>query len=92
MMKDKNMKQYRVHMYTVVRVPIVVMAENQLDAIKKTDKIDLHRIIDGYVGYEVCDQVEFADEVNGFLVDEVGDEEYENSRYYNLEDLEETYK
>lgn len=75
--QDRNLanQAYRVHLYSVVRVPVdVPSATSQLDAITKAEAlVDLNRdFIRG----------DFADEVVGVLVDEVGDEEYVNTRNY----------
>ena len=79
--------EYRVHIYAVVRIPTIVQAKSQLEAIMIAEQIDIHRITDGFVGYEVCDHIEWAEEITGFLVDEVGDEEYEKSKYYDISEI-----
>lgn len=69
-------KAYRVHLYAVVRVPVEVpSASSQLNAIEKAEaSVDLCREFT---------RGEYADEVVGALVDEVGDsDEYLNSRNY----------
>lgn len=68
-------RAYRVHLYAVIRVPVNVPdALSQLDAIEKAEEsVNLER--DWKDG-------EYADEVVGVLVDEVGDGEYMNTRNY----------
>ena len=82
--------KYKVHIYAVVRVPVEVEADSQLEAIKKADQIDLHEIIDHNIRYT---EVEFAEEITGFLVDEIGDEKYEKTKYYDFDTVaEKLYK
>jgi len=81
--------KYRIHIYAVVRVPVEAEADSQLEAIKKADQVDLHEIIDHNIR---CTEVEFTEEITGFLVDEIGDEKYEKSKYYDVDILEEIYK
>jgi hypothetical protein len=69
--------KYRVHVYAVVRVPVEVDAESQLDAIKLAENA---RDWDQELN---AGDHEFADEIVGFLVDEDGDPEYLNSKMYD---------
>ena len=72
--------QYRVHIYAVVRIPVVVEADSQQDAIAKAlPKADLYELDTTLAD---CDG-EYADQVTGYLVDEVGDEEYFNPIWYD---------
>lgn len=72
--------KYRVHVYAVVRYPMMVEAESQQDAVK--------------LAYETFDErdlrtrdAEFADELqNNYLVDEEGDTEYERSTWWRFDD------
>lgn len=68
-----------VHVYAVYRVPVEVEAENQLDAVKAAYKKASFRSSAEFV---------FAEEINGFLVDEVGDTDYSKSRYYPIDEVE----
>ncbi len=68
--------KYRVHIYPIVRMAVEVEAENQLEALKKADETDLSLWADAR-------RIEFADDIDGYLVDEVGDEGFANSRWYD---------
>ena len=63
------MPRYVVHVYAVIRVPIKgVNAESPEEAVKKVDEeINLHEILDK-------GEVEYAEDVTEYLVDEVGDD------------------
>jgi len=67
--------KYDVHIYAVVRVKIEgVNAESQTAAITAAQKgLDMEYAIK---------QGEYAEEITGFLVDEVGDENYSKTRAY----------
>ena len=69
---------YDVHIYAVVRVKVPnVEAESHLDAINKAETVtDLHALLPNY-----------AEEINGYLVDEHGDEERTKSHYYEVRKL-----
>lgn len=69
---------YKVHIFAVVRVPIPVEAETQDEAMIEADKIDLHTILD--IGV-----IEYDEEIAGYLVDEIGDEDHEKSTEYNAD-------
>jgi len=73
------MKRYDVHIYPIVRVKVSgVEADNQVEAIKKAEQIiDLHSLLDR------DDEIEYAEDIDCFLVDEEGDEEYQKSRWYD---------
>ena len=77
-------KLHNVHIYAIVRVKVSnVEAENHAEAIKKAeDMIDLNGLFN-----RGSDQ-EFADDIDCFLVDEVGDEEFNVSVYsFHLDKL-----
>jgi len=76
-MPNTENSQYHVHIYPVVRVKVAnVQAENHAEAIKKAETmVDLHQMFLGS-GFES------ADDIDCFLVDDVGDEEFANSRWY----------
>lgn len=68
------MMKYRVHLYRVVRVDYEIDADSQLEAIDKADRnfdpFDLRRGED-------------AEECVGYLVDEVGDNAFDNTILYS---------
>jgi hypothetical protein len=69
-------QKYDVHMYAVVRIKLEsIEAESQLAAIAKAEekRCDIDHLLRSG---------EFAKEIQCYLVDETGDEEYNNSRYY----------
>lgn len=68
--------KYRVHVYRVVRVPISIEASSQEEAIEAATKQLTEHSFRGQ-------DVEDAEEITGYLVDEAGDEEYANSRTYD---------
>jgi hypothetical protein len=68
--------KYRVHIYATYRDVVRVEAENHDQAMRKA--VEKWRPS----GHD-CDAFEFADEITGYLVDEVGDDEYERSRAYD---------
>jgi len=75
--------KYDVHLYCVVRVKVCdVEANNQRVALEKAEQMpDLYRLFDRVIDetYEVA----WAEEIDSYLVDEVGDEEYEHSVTYD---------
>lgn len=70
--------KYRVHLYAVVRVPVDdIEADSQLEAVEKAENgVNLHHELDHY-GNEWAEEIVYA------MVDEEGDEEYDNSRWYD---------
>jgi len=76
------MKRYDVHIYPVVRVKVSgVEAESQVEAIRKAEEMtDFHRLFD-----REANGIEYAEDIDCFLADEDGDEEYLNSRWYDKE-------
>lgn len=75
--------KYRVHIYTVVRVPFEVEAQDQAGAIEAA------RNLLEPTSFRSRD-AEDAEEVVGFLVDEDGDEEYSLSRSYDADGVADT--
>ena len=75
--------KYDVHIFAVVRVKVEdVEADSQEEACKKAEqKTDLYRLFESFSPACRCD-MEYAEEIQHFLVDEVGDTEYDNSRRY----------
>jgi hypothetical protein len=80
------MTKYHVHVYAVVRVLIPnIAADSQVEAIKKAEElVDLDKLFAGLGGPHVA-YMEYADEMDGYLVDEEGDMEYTKSTYYDNE-------
>lgn len=78
--------KYNVHIYGVVRAKVVgVEAESQQDAIKKVEDIDLDAVFTRRASEIPCTVacVEFADDVESYLVDEEGDPEHMKTREYD---------
>jgi hypothetical protein len=79
-------KKYHVHLYPIVHVLVRnVEADSQVEAIKKAEElVDLHKLFAGMTGlWEV--PMHYADDIDGFLVDEDGDTEHQNSAWYDAE-------
>lgn len=80
------MKKYTVHIYTVVRVKMEpIEAASQRDAIKiATARADMHSWVDYVPPRPLMGvaEIEDAEEISGYLVDEEGDKEYHQSRFY----------
>ena len=72
----KKKKKYRVHGYEVIRIPVEVEATDQKAAIREYNE-QL-----GQWDFRTNNEAEMAEETTGYLVDEVGDEEYERSKFY----------
>lgn len=85
------MPNYRVHMWTKVRVTIdIPEAIDQQEAMRQAKRLDLDRLLkkDRWPttrdGRSVYADTDYADEgIEEFLVDEIGDVEHEKSRYYD---------
>ena len=73
--------RYDVHIFTVVRVKVVgVEAGSHEEAMQKADdQVDFNRLFSRIPG------VEWAEEHSHALVDDHGDTEYENSRWYDAD-------
>ncbi len=73
------MMLYDVHVYAICWCKVTgIEADNQAEAVKKADAMDMHALFDH-------DDIEFAeDPISYFLVDEVGDKEYEESQWWKL--------
>ncbi len=76
--------KYNVSIFAIVRVKVVdVEADNQKGAIEEAEKsIDLYSMF-VRIGDDKVEYVEYADDIDGFVVDEVGDEEYAKSGHYD---------
>jgi hypothetical protein len=81
-------KTYDVHIFTTVLVKVCeVEASGHAEAMKKAEQqVDFHALFfDERPGYGAC-ETEWAPEITeDYLVDEVGDEEYRQSRWYRRE-------
>lgn len=79
-------KAYDVHLYPIVRMKIRnVIAVSQMQAISKAYEIvgAIGTFFDREFGKgETVDHIEYADEEAYYLVDEVGDSEFINTRFY----------
>lgn len=71
--------QYKVHVYAVVRVPYIIEAESQQEAITKA-QADSHL----YTDFRDL-EAEYTEEIINYLVDEIGDTEYEHSQWYDVD-------
>lgn len=76
------MPKYHVHLYPIVRVLVRdIEAESQVEAIKKAEaQVDWDAFLSHSVGML---HAEFADDFDGFHVDEDGDPEHERSTGYD---------
>jgi hypothetical protein len=74
--------KYEVHIYAIVQVKVVdVEAESQQEAIRKAEaRCDLYTLFQQNVREP---HTEYAEDIDSFLVDEVGDEEHEHSCWYD---------
>jgi hypothetical protein len=62
-----------------------VEAENQEEACKKAEAmVEFDQLFTNLAGHNVY-SVEYADDLDGFLVDEDGDEEHERSTRYDAD-------
>jgi hypothetical protein len=62
-----------------------VEADSQVEAIKKAEElVDLDKLFAGLGGPYVA-SMQYADEMDGFLVDEEGDMEHTKSTFYDAE-------
>lgn len=75
---------YHVHLYPIVRVTVRdVAAGDQVEAIKKAEElVDMDKLFAGLGGRHVA-SIGYAEDLDGFLVDEDGDEEHENTTWYD---------
>ena len=76
--------KYNVHVYVTVRVRVLdVEATSQEEANKRVrDSVNLNDLMNRSHPLSNVEDVEFVDEITGYLVDEQGDEEHERSRFY----------
>ena len=78
------MKTYHVHAFALVRVRIPnIQAKNQKQAIRKaTDQLDWYRLFEIAPKDPTASDIEFGEEFSHFLVDEDGDTEFKQSKWY----------
>ena len=69
--------KYNVHIYAVVRLKVEgIEADTHRDAIRSAlASVDLDREFQG-------ERTEYAEDITSYVVDEVGDENYEHTRTY----------
>ncbi|PPD43764.1 MAG: hypothetical protein CTY16_12555 [Methylobacter sp.] len=77
------LKKHDVHLYAIVRVKVSgVEAAGHAEAIKLAEaSVDLSALFDNGAGQE------FTGELDGYCVDETGDEEYVNTRWYQIDGI-----
>ena len=74
------MTKYNVHVFAVVRVLYQdIEAESQIDAVAKAKDLAFKDLRHRFNN----DDIEFSEDISHYLVDEVGDEEYLNSEFYD---------
>ncbi len=81
---DDKGNRFHVHVYAVIRVKVAIVAVDQPAAMAAADAIALDRGLAVRLT-PTCPQMieaEYADEVTGYLVDEIGDEDFLRSRSY----------
>lgn len=80
------MPKYHVHIYPIVRVLVRnVEADSQEEACKKAEQMaELDKLFAGLRGLPVA-SIEYADDLDGFWVDEDGDPDHERSTGYDKE-------
>lgn len=74
--------KYNVHLFAIVRVKVPpIEAPDHRTAMEQAEAAtDLYSLFDRRAGDP---EMEFAEAIEGLLVDEEGDEYYERSRYYD---------
>ena len=70
--------KYPVHIYAVCRRDISVEADSQEEAVTKANEMDMTAL------FNHNPDVEYADEVQDFLVDQPGDTNYKESHVYKI--------
>jgi hypothetical protein len=83
------MALHDVHLFATVRVKVRgIDAADHNDACQRAEEfLNIHWLLDRAMGSSDATmeigEVEYADELTGFLVDEWGDPEHERSRFYD---------
>lgn len=75
--------KYFVHIYAVCRRRVEVEAGSQQEAVKKANQMDMDELFTHRRGS--LDEVEYAEQVLDFLVDEDGDKEHEKSQVWKID-------
>ena len=77
------MTKYNVHLYAIVRVKVSdIEAPDPKEACRLAESTeDLYRRFNG------PEDQEYGEEIDSYLVDVVGDEEYEQSHFFQASDL-----
>lgn len=80
--------KYKVHIYAVVSVPVLVEAENHKEAVRKAEEeTDLHKVLDTYVRLNIQDEVMYTDVIDGYWIEEVENISHKNSKYYKVGEI-----
>ena len=76
--------RYNVHFYCVVRAMVAnVEADTQIEAITKAEEsVDFDLLFNDKSGRAGAHHTEYAEEIVEYLVDEMGDDEFERSHFY----------
>ena len=89
--------EYNVHIFAVVKVPVDgIQADSQQEACKiAAQNVDLNELLSRRFGesfsnkpYKRIGEIEWAEEIKEFLVDEVGDDNFERSTWYESSEIE----
>lgn len=79
------MPKYDVHLFPILRVKIVdIEAASQVEAIQKA-AAQWNSFSNEPPSIEHVEAAEYAEEISYFLVDDVGDEEHQNSQFYEAD-------
>lgn len=82
-----TLRRHHVHVYATIRVKVAVDAPDHLAAMQQADAVlcDHGLAVRLTPTNERVLVAEFAEEITGYLVDEVGDENYARSRVYGAD-------
>lgn len=83
---------YDVHLYATIHLKVKnVDANSQSEAVRLAQKLDYMEVLTQDICQFKCDSnqhleyTDFADEITDVLVDEMGDEDYTNSHWYDAD-------
>ena len=82
--------KHTVHLYALVRVPVSdVEADSHAEAVSKASRmVDLDEVFRDLASHATrLNAIEYADEISHVLVDEDGDSEYDRSRWYTWNEI-----
>ena len=82
--------KHTVHLYALVRVPVPdVEADSHAEAVSKASRmVDLDEVFRDLASHATrLNAIEYADEISHVLVDEDGDSEYDRSRWYTWNEI-----